>query len=176
MKFHKTDVEGAFLVELQPFGDERGAFSRLFCEKEFAEAGLESRFVQTNTSWSTHKGTLRGLHYQTAPAEEVKLIRCIRGAIYDVVLDLRPDSPTFRKAFGAELTDANRLMMYAPRGCAHGYLTLTNEAEIIYPVSAFYQPECERGVRWNDPAFDIAWPIAPTVVSDKDSRWPDFTV
>ena len=176
MKFTETEVVGAYVIGLEPFADERGGFARLFCETEFANMGLEHRFVQINTSWSSARGTLRGLHYQIAPAEEVKLIRCTRGAIFDVVLDLRAQSPSFGRAVGVELTQDNRLMMYAPGGCAHGYVTLSEDAEIIYPVSTAYAPSCERGVRWDDPSFQLPWPIAPTTVSAKDSQWPDYVM
>ena len=174
MKFHETAVDGAFLIDIEPISDERGGFARMFCEKEFEAMGLESRFAQINTSWSVHAGTLRGLHYQVGPAEEVKLVRCIRGEVYDVVLDLRKDSPTFGTAAGARLSDSNRQMMYAPTGCAHGFLTLVAGAEVIYPVSNAYRPDCERGVRWDDPYFRIDWPVQPTHVSNKDRQWPDY--
>ena len=141
--------------------DERGFFARFFCEREFADNGLERSFVQINNSLSTKKGTLRGPHYQLPPCAEVKVVRCVRGALYDAIVDLRPNSPTYRKWFGAELTADNRFMMYVPRGCAHAMLTLSDGAEAIYLVSAFYEPEQERGVRWNDPAIGIKWPIEP---------------
>jgi dTDP-4-dehydrorhamnose 3,5-epimerase len=174
MKFVPTPLPGAYLIELEKRGDDRGFFARLFCEKEFAAAGLEHRFVQINNSLSGSKGTLRGLHYQLAPAAEVKLMRCLRGAIFDVILDLRTGSPTFGRWFGAELSAANRTMMYVPRGFAHGLLTLCDDTEVLYPVSAFYAPQLERGIRFNDPRFDIAWPIQPEEVSEKDRNWPDF--
>ena len=174
MKFDKTPLDGARLIDLDKRGDDRGFFARYFCEREFAANGLEAHFAQVNNSFSTKKGTLRGLHYQLPPAAEVKVVRCVRGAFWDVIVDLRSDSPTFKKWFGAELTAENRTMMYVPRGFAHAILTLTNEAEAIYFVSTFYSPEQERGVRWNDPAIGIEWPIQPAEISPKDASWPDL--
>lgn len=174
MKFHKTTLDGANLVELEKRSDDRGFFARLFCEREFAAAGLACRFVQANDALSAKKGTLRGMHYQLGEGAEIKLVRCIRGAIWDVILDLRPQSSSFGKWFAAELTAENRLMMYVPQGFAHGLITLTDESEVIYLVSNYYAPELERGVRWNDSRFAIAWPIAPTEISTKDASWPDF--
>lgn len=176
MKFHKTPLVGAHLIELERRGDDRGFFARLFCEREFGAAGLETRFVQVNNSLSAKKGTLRGLHYQLPPAAEVKVVRCTRGALWDVIVDLRPGSSTFAKWFGAELNDDNRLMMYVPRGFAHAILTLTDNVEAIYLVSALYGPSEERGVRWNDPAIGINWLIAPVEISPKDAKWPDLDV
>ena len=174
MQFLATPLADAFVVELDLRGDQRGFFARLFCENEFASAGLHSHFVQVNNSLSSRKGTLRGLHYQLAPAAEVKLVRCIRGALYDVIVDIRPDSPTYCRWFGAELSAANRRMMYVPRGFAHAFITLADETEAIYLVSDFYSPDCERGLRWNDPRFAIQWPLQPVEISEKDSNWPDF--
>jgi len=174
MKFHATPLKDAYTIELEKRGDDRGFFARFFCENEFGAQGLATRFVQVNNSLSAKKGTLRGLHYQLAPAAEVKVVRCIRGALFDVIIDIRPDSPTFGKWFGAELTAENRLMMYVPRGFAHAILTLADDTEALYLVSEFYSPENERGVRWNDPRFNIAWPLAPTEISEKDGKWPDF--
>ena len=174
MKFHSTSLRGAVLIELEKRGDDRGFFARYFCEHEFAAAGLESRYVQINNSLSAKKGTLRGLHYQLPPSAEVKVVRCVRGALWDVIIDLRPDSPSYKKWFGAELSAENRLMMYVPRGFAHAILTLTDEAEAIYLVSDSYAPEKERGLRWDDTAFGIEWPIEPTEISPKDAKWPSF--
>ena len=167
-------MNGAYLIELEKRGDDRGFFARLFCEREFAAAGLESRFVQVNNSLSRNKGTLRGLHYQLSPSAEVKLVRCVRGAIWDAIIDMRENSPTFGKWFGAEINAENRLMMYVPRGFAHAILTLHDDTEAMYLVSDFYAPGQERGVRWNDPRFGIEWPIQPSDISDKDAAWPDF--
>ncbi len=174
MKFYTTTLQDARLIELERRGDDRGFFARLFCEREFEGAGLATRFAQANNSLSAKKGTLRGLHYQLAPAAEVKMVRCVRGALFDLILDLRPDSPTFGRSFGAELNADNRLMMYVPRGFAHAILTLADDTEAIYLVSDFYSPQDERGVRWNDPRFDLRWPIEPVEVSSKDATWPDF--
>jgi dTDP-4-dehydrorhamnose 3,5-epimerase len=174
MKFHNTPLEGSRVIELEGRGDDRGFFARYFCEREFTANGLQARFVQINNSLSTRKGTLRGLHYQLPPAAEVKVIRCVRGALWDVIVDLRPDSPTYKQWFGAELNAENRLMMYVPQGFAHAILTLSDDAEAIYLVSNFYSPEHERGVRWNDAAVGIAWPIEPVEISPKDANWPDL--
>jgi dTDP-4-dehydrorhamnose 3,5-epimerase len=174
MKLRALPLQGAGLIELDKHGDDRGFFARLFCEREFSDAGLVSHFVQVNNALSRRKGTLRGLHYQLDPAAEVKMVRCIRGAIWDVILDLRPGSATFGQWYGAELNHDNRLMMYVPKGFAHGLITLCDDSEVIYLVSEFYAPDQERGIRWNDPHFAIAWPAAPAEISDKDAAWPDF--
>ncbi|MDU0343769.1 dTDP-4-dehydrorhamnose 3,5-epimerase [Bosea rubneri] len=174
MKFHRLPLDGARLIELEKRGDERGFFARFFCEKEFAADGLETRFVQVNTSLSAKKGTLRGMHYQLPPSAEVKVIRCIRGSLFDVIVDLRAGSPTFGKWYGAELNAENRLMMYVPRGFAHGFITLQDDTEALYLVSAFYGPNEERGLRFNDPAIGVEWPLAAVEVSDKDRNWPDL--
>jgi dTDP-4-dehydrorhamnose 3,5-epimerase len=174
MRFIETPLKGAFLIELERRGDDRGFFARAFCEKEFQAAGLPSRFVQVNNSLSAKRGTLRGMHYQLAPMAETKLVRCIRGALYDVILDLRRDSVTFGQSFGAELTADNRKMLCVPKGFAHGFITLADDTEAFYFVDEFYGPQQERGVRWNDPKFKIHWPSEPVVLSDKDQKWSDF--
>ncbi len=174
MLFNKTPLDGAYTIDLEKRGDDRGFFARLFCEKEFAAAGLETRFVQINNSTSAKRGTLRGMHFQLPPASEVKVVRCIKGALYDVIVDLRPDSPTFKRWFGAELSAENRRMMYVPRGFAHGFITLADETEAFYLVSAFYAPDCERGLRFDDPAIGIEWPLPPTEMSEKDKNWPNL--
>lgn len=174
MIFTETPLPGAFVIDLEKRGDERGFFARAFCEKEFGQRQLATRFVQVNNSLSAQKGTLRGMHYQLAPKAETKLVRCIRGSLYDVILDLRPGSPTFGRSFGAELSAENRRMMYVPKGFAHGFLTLADDTEAFYFVDEFYGPEQERGVRWNDPKFAIQWPMAPVVLSDKDRGHRDF--
>ena len=174
MRIEPAPLDGAATIELDLRGDERGFFARMFCEKEFAAAGLETRFVQANNSSNAQRGTLRGLHYQLPPDTEVKLVRCIRGALWDVIVDVRPGSPSFGRWFGAELTAQNRRMMYVPRGFAHGFITLTDDSELIYFVSDFYEPKQERGLRWNDPKIAIDWPVAPSVISEKDANWPDF--
>jgi len=174
MIFNETPLSGAYLIDLEKRGDDRGFFARAFCRNEFAEHGLETEFVQMNNSLSASRGTLRGMHYQLDPAAEVKVVRCVAGSLWDVILDLRPASPTFGQWFGAELTSENRRMMYAPRGFAHGFLTLSDDTEAFYLVSAFYAPDRERGIRWNDPRFAIEWPLHPMVISDKDRDRADF--
>lgn len=175
MRFQPTPLEGAHLIELEPKEDERGFFGRLFCADKLAEQGLCSNFVQANHSYSKEKGTLRGLHYQLSPNDEVKIVRCIRGSFYDLILDLRPESPSFGQSFGAVLNEKNHKMMYVPKGFAHGFLTLEPNSEVLYFVSQFYAPEKERGVRWDDPKFQIAWPEKPIVISDRDRTHPDFS-
>jgi len=174
MIFNKTPLQDAYTIELERRGDDRGFFARMFCEKEFGDHGLETRFVQVNNSLTSKARTLRGMHYQLAPAAEVKLVRCIKGSLYDVILDLREGSATFGKHFGVELSAENRRMMYAPRGFAHGFVTLAPDTEAVYMVSDFYSPEAERGVRFDDPRFGIAWPVAPVEMSEKDRKWPPF--
>jgi len=174
MLFRETPVAGARLIDLEKRGDARGFFARVFCRKEMSDQGLVADILQINTSLSAQKGTLRGMHYQLAPSAEVKIVRCIRGALFDVVLDLRPDSPTFGKWFGAELSAENRTMMYVPKGCAHGFLTLEDDTEAFYLVDSAYAPDLERGVRFDDPRFGIVWPAEPVEVSEKDRNWPDF--
>ncbi len=175
MLFIETKLKGAFVIELEKYSDDRGFFSRAWCQKEFKEQGINSRFVQANIGFSKNSGTIRGIHYQIAPFEEAKLVRCIRGAIFDVVLDLRPELPSFKQWFGVELSDENRKMLYVPEGCAHGYQTLVDNTEVFYQVSQVYSPESERGIRWNDPEFDIEWPIdEDLVISEKDQNWSDF--
>jgi dTDP-4-dehydrorhamnose 3,5-epimerase len=174
MIFHKTPLADAHVIELEKRGDSRGFFARFFCENEFGAAGLETRFKQINNSVSAAKGTLRGMHYQLAPSAEVKVVRCVRGALWDCIIDLREGSPTYGKWHGVELTAENRLAFYVPRGFAHGFITLTDDTEALYLVSDLYAPDKERGVRWNDPVFGIDWPITPTEISDKDAQWRDF--
>ena len=174
MDFHQTALKDAYLIELNRLGDERGFFARAFCRNEFAEVGLVTNFVQVNNSLSSTRGTLRGMHYQLAPHSETKLVRCIRGALYDVIIDLRPDSPTFKHHFGVELSAENRSMLYVPKGFAHGFITLEDDTEAFYFVDEFYAPPSERGIRWNDPAFGIEWPIEPAELSAKDAAHPDF--
>jgi dTDP-4-dehydrorhamnose 3,5-epimerase len=174
MIFKETPIPGAYLIDLEKRGDERGFFARLFCEKEFAAHGLVTHFVQVNNSLSATRGTLRGMHYQLPPKAETKLVRCVKGALYDAILDLRPGSPTFLQSFGAELSAENRRMMYVPKGFAHGFVTLADATEAVYFVDEFYGPEQERIARWNDPKFGIQWPIQPVVLSDKDRDARDF--
>jgi dTDP-4-dehydrorhamnose 3,5-epimerase len=174
MIFNETPLAGVYVVDLEKRGDERGFFARAFCEREFSEQGLATRIVAANNSLSARKGTLRGMHYQLAPKAETKFVRCIRGALQDVVLDLRRDSSTFGQSFGAELTAENRRMMVVPKGFAHGFITLADDTEAFYLVDEFYAPECERGIRWNDPKFAIQWPVEPVVISEKDQNYRDF--
>jgi dTDP-4-dehydrorhamnose 3,5-epimerase len=174
MIFTETPLAGAYLIDLEKRGDERGFFARAFCEREFASHGLVTHFVQINNSLSAQQGTLRGMHYQLAPKAETKVVRCIRGALYDIILDVRDGSPTFGQSFGAELTAENRRMMYVPKGFAHGLFTLADDTEAFYLVDESYAPEYERGIRWDDPKFAIRWPTQPGVISDKDRNFPDF--
>jgi dTDP-4-dehydrorhamnose 3,5-epimerase len=176
MIFTKLSLEGAYLIELKKIEDSRGFFARAFCQREFEEHGLNPRLVQCNISFNPESGTLRGMHYQRAPFGEVKLVRCTRGAIYDVIIDLRTDSTSYRQWQGLELSAANRRMLYVPEGFAHGYLSLTDASEVFYQVSEFYTPGSEAGIRWDDPAFAIRWPMEPRVISDKDRAHPDFVL
>lgn len=174
MKFTETELSGAFIVDLEPRGDERGLFARTFCQREFERYRLSPRVVQCNLAFNDYRATLRGMHYQAPPHQETKLVRCTSGAIFDVIIDLRRKSPTFCHWFGIELSSNNRRMLYVPEGFAHGYVTLTHNSEVFYQVSEFYTPQSERGVRWDDPVFGIRWPIQPQVISDKDRNHPDF--
>lgn len=174
MRFEETPLRGVFTIHLERRGDERGFFARVFCANEFSEQGIAATFVQVNNSVSAVKGTLRGMHYQLAPYAETKVVRCIRGAIFDVALDIRPDSPTFGQWYGVRLDDENRDMLYVPRGCAHGLLTLEANSEVLYLVDNFYAPDAERGIRFDDPCFGIEWPLEPVELSAKDRSWPDF--
>ena len=174
MHFTETKLKGAYILDLKPIEDERGFFARTFCVQEFEAHGLNPCVVQCNVSYNKHKGTLRGMHYQSAPHAEAKLVRCICGAIYDVIIDLRPESPTFKQWVGVELTASNRRMLYVPEGLAHGFQTLEDETEVFYQMSEFYFPQSAQGVRWDDPAFQIDWPPAERVISPKDISYPDF--
>ena len=176
MIFHQTCLNDVFVVDLEKREDERGFFARAWCKNEFKAHDIDSDIVQANISFNNKKGTLRGMHYQISPHEETKLIRCIRGGIYDLIVDLRPDSSTYKKSFGVELTQENRKMFVVPKGFAHGYLTLEENTEIFYQVSQFYAPGSERGIRWNDPALNLKWPeVGPLTLSEKDQNWPDFS-
>jgi dTDP-4-dehydrorhamnose 3,5-epimerase len=172
--FHKTPLAGACVIELEPKGDDRGFFARLFCRNQFETAGLITTIVQVSNSLSVDVGTLRGMHYQLAPHAETKMVRCVRGALWDCVLDLRPSSATFGKWFGETLSAENRKMMYVPKGFAHGFVTLEPNTEAFYLVDEFYDPASERGIRWNDPKFSIRWPVEPRVISPKDAGHRDF--
>jgi dTDP-4-dehydrorhamnose 3,5-epimerase len=175
MTFEEIELKGAFVVGLKKIEDHRGFFARAWCQKEFADAGLNPNLVQINLAVSQKTGTLRGMHFQEAPHAEAKLIRCTRGRIFDVMIDLRPESPTHRKWFGLELSAENHRMLYIPEGFAHGYLTLTDDAEMLYQTSQFFASTSARGVRYDDPAFAIAWPVPVSVISDADRNWPDYT-
>ncbi|HLZ70241.1 MAG TPA: dTDP-4-dehydrorhamnose 3,5-epimerase [Dehalococcoidia bacterium] len=172
MQFTETALVGAFIVGLEEHGDERGFFARSFCAEEFREHGLQSAVVQCNTSFNYQRGTLRGMHYQLPPSAEVKLVRCTRGAIYDVIVDLRPGSPSYMQHIGVELSAENRLALYVPELFAHGYETLADGSEVAYQVSEFYAPGRERGLRFDDPRLAIAWPLPVQVISEKDAGWP----
>jgi len=174
MIFKKTKISGVYLLEPERLTDERGFFARVWCQSEFTEHGIDPRVVQCNLSFNPHKGTMRGMHYQRAPHEETKIVRCTMGAIFDVALDLRRDSPTFKQWVGAPLTAENREMLVIPPGCAHGYLTLAPNTEVFYQMSAYYVPTHGAGVRWNDPAFGIHWPADVTTIADRDRDYPDF--
>ncbi len=174
MRFIANELEGSYIIELEPVTDERGFFARTFCAKEFKEMDLASHFVQCNIAWSKAKGTLRGMHYQIAPHADVKIVRCTCGAIYDVIIDFRPHSPTYCKWASVELTPASKTMLYVPDGFAHGYQTLEQDTEVSYWMSNFYNPSAQRGVRWNDPAFSIQWPLPNPILSENDRSYPDF--
>lgn len=175
MIFRETDLPGAYVIDLDRHADERGFFARAWCRREFEARGLNPRLVQCNISYNAERGTLRGMHYQAPPHEEAKLVRCTRGRIYDVIVDLRRDSPAFTRHVGIELNDRNRTMLYVPEGVAHGFLTLEDDTEVFYQMSTFYAPEAARGVRWNDPAFAIDWPAPVRQVKARDANYPDFT-
>ena len=174
MTFHETRIPGVFEIHIEPQQDERGFFARTWCREEFKSHALNPQLVQCSISFNKRKGTLRGLHYQIAQYREGKLVRCTQGSIYDVALDLRMDSPTFKHWTAATLSAANRNMLYIPEGCAHGFLTLENETEVFYQMSQVYNAESARGVRWDDPAFGIAWPETVQVISERDRAYPDF--
>lgn len=174
MIFIQTKLKGAYIIEIEKLSDERGFFSRSWCNREFQDHGLNSKMVQANIGFSRKKGTLRGLHYQMPPHEEVKTVRCTMGAIFDVIVDLRSDSPTYRQWISAELNSENRRMIYVPEGFAQGYITLTDNTEIYYNTSQFYSPDFARGVRYDDPSFSIEWPINVKVISDADKSWPRY--
>ena len=175
MKLAETKLKGVYVVELELFEDERGFFARTFCQKEFKNHGLNPNLAQISIAYNKKKGTIRGMHYQLPPHEEAKLVRVSRGAIYDVVIDLRKDSKTFKKWVSIELTDKNNKMIYAPAGCAHGYQTLEDSTEVIYHISEFHVPELYRGIRWNDPVFGITWPDQEhSIISKKDKNYLDF--
>ena len=172
MIFEPTPLQGSYLIKLQPIQDERGFFVRTFCKKEFEEIGHEKEFVQMNQSYNKQKGTLRGMHYQLPPHQEIKLVRCIAGSVYDVIIDLRKDSPTYLHYFGAELSAENFCMMYVPEGFAHGFQTLADHTSLLYQHTAFYAPGSEAGLRFDDQRIAITWPMSPTCISEKDQQYP----
>jgi dTDP-4-dehydrorhamnose 3,5-epimerase len=174
MIFTRTKINGAFVIEPERLEDERGFFARTLCQESFEAHNINPRLVQCNISFNRTKGTLRGMHYQTFPYQETKLVRCTMGRIYDVIIDLRPESETFKEWLAADLTAENRIMLYIPDGVAHGFLTLSDNTEVFYQMSEFYNPNYARGVRWNDPAFGIQWPTDVQVISDRDQNYPDF--
>lgn len=175
MIFTETPIPGAFLVDVEPFTDDRGLFARTFCVREFAERGLSTAVAQVSISRNLRRSVLRGMHYQSEPHQEVKLVRCASGTIYDVILDLRPDSPAFGKWAAYELTAQSARALYIPAFVAHGFQALSDHAEVHYQISEFFHAQSARGVRWNDPSFAIEWPILPPTLSDRDAAYPDFT-
>lgn len=174
MIFKPLPLDGAYIIEIEKFEDVRGFFGRAWSDREFEEKGLFGKFVENNISFSKKKGTLRGMHFQRPPHEQIKLVRCTSGAIYDVIIDLRPDSATYKKYSGVELSAENRLMLYVPGEFAHGFQTLKANTEVFYMVSKYYAPESTGGVRWNDPAFNVEWPDAKRTILPRDLSYPDF--
>ena len=174
VKFLQTKLAGVFEIHLEPKADERGFFARTWCREAFEAQGLNPKLAQCSVSLNTREGTLRGMHYQEMPYREAKLVRCTQGAVYDVIVDLRPESPTFKDWVSVVLTAANRHMVYVPEGCGHGFLTLEDETEVFYQISQVYNAESARGVRWDDPAFRIQWPAKVKVISERDRTYPDF--
>lgn len=172
MRFHKTKIDGLYIIELEPYTDERGDFVRVFCQKELAKIGIEFKIGQVNQSLTKKKGTIRGMHFQRPPKAEDKIVQCIRGAIYDVAIDLRDDSPTYGQWVAEELTEENKKMFLIPKGFAHGFQTWVDNSEVQYFMSEFYSPEHSSGVRWNDSFFNIKWPIENPILSEKDKNWP----
>lgn len=175
MIFQKTKLEGAYIIELEKFEDERGFFANVWNKKNFDENKLDTKLTECNIAFNKKRGTIRGFHYQASPYEGAKLIRCTKGSVWDVTLDLRPTSKTFKQWISVELTEKNHKLNYIPEGCAHSYLTLEDDSEVFYLMSQEYMPEFERGVKYSDPAFNITWPLEPTVISKKDNSWKLFT-
>jgi dTDP-4-dehydrorhamnose 3,5-epimerase len=172
--FKELDLTGAYLVEIEPRADERGFFARTFCENEFAAAGLVTRFPQTSISYNARRGTVRGMHFQATPHEETKLVRCVAGAVYDEIIDIRPNSPTYLRSMGVELSAKNRSALYIPRGFAHGFQTLIDDSELLYMIDVNYVANASRGMRWNDLSIRIEWPDPIEVISDRDKEFPDW--
>ena len=175
MKFTKTKIEGVYVIDLEPRGDARGYFTRVFCKDELRKVGIKYEIAQVNRSFTVEKGTIRGLHYQRSPEHEDKIIQCVKGSIFDVALDLRKKSKTYGKWFGLELSEKNKRMLLIPKGCAHAFQTLVKNVAVEYFVSEYYSPNYESGIRWDDPAFKVAWPIKKPKLSDKDANWPLVT-
>jgi dTDP-4-dehydrorhamnose 3,5-epimerase len=175
MKIEPTSIAGVMTVEIEPLADDRGIFARTFCAETFAKHGLLSEFPQSNTSWNAHRGTLRGMHYQDEPHSEVKLVRCTRGRIYDVIVDLRSDSNTYKKWLAVELDAQLRNAIYIPAGCAHGFMTLQDNCEVFYQMGESYFPHLARGVRWDDPEFAVEWPALPAHISQRDANYPNYS-
>ena len=176
MKFEKTKLDGAWIIDINKLEDERGFFARTFCQKEFIEHGLKTRIAQCNVSYNKKKGTFRGMHLQVSPFQEAKLVQCTSGAIHDVIIDLRPDSPTYLEHIGVNLSAQDYRMLYIPEGFAHGFLTLEENTNVFYQMSEFYAPECARGFRWNDPAFKMSLPAEIQVISERDANYPNFSI
>jgi dTDP-4-dehydrorhamnose 3,5-epimerase len=174
VRFTELKLRGAFLIDVEPHEDSRGFFARTFCVREFELAGLESNVAQCSLSFNARKGTLRGMHYQVAPFEESKIIRCVRGSLYDVIIDLRPESATYKQYAGVVLSADNRRSLYVPKRFAHGFQTLQDDTEVLYQISEYYDPEHQRNIRWNDPAFGIEWPKGERIISQSDAQHPDF--
>ena len=174
MIFNRTPLVGAYLIETEPHEDERGFFARTWCREEFREHGLNTNIAQCSISYNKKRGTLRGVHYQVRPYEEAKVVACIAGAIYDLIVDLRPSSETFKKWFAVELTADKRNMLYVPEGFAHGFQTLEDNSEVYYQISEVYQPEYSRGIRWDDPTFGFQWPVEDRIISERDLMFPNF--
>jgi len=174
MRFHETPLQGAFVIDIEPRPDTRGFNARTWCARQFEQHGLVSHVMQTNLLYNRTRGTLRGLHFQDAPKAEAKVFRCVRGAVYDVIVDMRPRSATYRQWWSVCLTAASRQMLYVPPMFAQGFMTLEDDTELMYQTSELYSPEYEVGIRYDDPAFGITWPFAPVVISDKDRSWPDY--
>ncbi|MEC0133031.1 MULTISPECIES: dTDP-4-dehydrorhamnose 3,5-epimerase [Paenibacillus] len=176
MKFLETPLKGAYLIEIEPHQDERGFFARTFCKEEFIKHDLKDDFLQCNVSFNHRRGTVRGMHYQVKPFEETKLIRCTRGAIYDVIIDLCQTSDTYLRWYAIELNENNGRMLYVPEGFAHGFQTLEDNTEVFYQMSEFYHPDCATGVRWDDPTFGIRWPLTNYIMNDKDRNYPNWNL
>jgi dTDP-4-dehydrorhamnose 3,5-epimerase len=174
MIFHETELRGAFILELEKREDDRGFFARTWCQREFRQHGLNPHLAQCSISFNRRKGTLRGMHYQAAPHAEAKLVRVTRGVVYDVIIDLRPKSPTYKRHLGLELSADNYRMLYVPEGFAHGFITLAEATEVFYQMSEFFTPASTQGLRWNDPAFGVAWPVSQPILNDRDQSYPDF--